>query len=159
MSRIEEKQKRSYYWFINLEKLIIKMLIIIMSLLIIIQFIYMRQDIDINLNTIGNLEGKSLNDTQGYINRGTIELTLHNLPYSEKKPQILVNGEKIAVFENNSATINIKNNDIIEVSGVGIKDAFLVKLAYTSDNIMHPKANDSILIENKIVILGKAKLK
>lgn len=55
--------------------------------------------------------------------------------------------------------MKVKNNDIIEISGIDCKDSENFSIYYVSDNIANPKAGLKFIVNNNIVLIGRVKMK
>ncbi|MFZ5354185.1 MAG: hypothetical protein ACOZCL_15885 [Bacillota bacterium] len=157
MSQTEDKHNDLLKWWADTDKKIVKLLIIMLVLLIFIQALLTNDYFRELFSKVERLEGKAIDGNQTYINRGTIELILINCS-SGDRPGVYINGACAAVFDKNHISIAVKDNDIIEISGVGCTNSFEVRIKAVSDNVRQPMVNQTFMVRQNIVLIGKVNL-
>ncbi len=158
MSKLEENKNKSNSWWALIEKRIKQLVMLLIVLLIVVQAIFMNHELRWTFSGIERLEGKSIEVEQAYIMRGNVELSITS-SYRGVAPDIYINGKKTAAFINNTASITVKNNDIIEVSSVNSDEAIEIKVTGLSSGVTEPALGKTFKISKNIVIVGKAKLR
>lgn len=156
MSRIEQKQYKIQKWWQKREKVIISVLVSMLIILLSTQYFFMRFNNREAINSVERLEGKSLSNSQTYINRGQIELEIKT-KQNNKSPVININGVKAGIFIENKAIIQVVENDIIEINGVGIEEKIKVEVKNLSQGIMTPYIGQIVDINNNIVVVERVK--
>lgn len=155
------KQNRYYKWWDVIEKKIFRLAIILFVILYALQlinFIFEQRNSGLLTNTLGELEGIPIAESQTQINTGTIELSVTS--NSEcSKIQIYLNGEYYNSFNRKSISLMVKNNDIIEISGINNEYAATIKITSITDNIISPKQGSIILVNKSFVQAGRVRLK
>lgn len=153
--------KKKYQYIIIWERLgnsLTKMLLILSLLTIAAQSI-IAIDIDIlPQNITMELEGKSVVENYHYESKGQIRIT------ADSKTDIaflkvFINGELKERGDKTSIELNVRNNDIIEIDGIGSKKYINITIEDTSENINFPRKGMKYRIEGNIVVLGRVKLK
>jgi hypothetical protein len=159
--RALHKQNNYFKWWDIIEKKILKLAVILFFTLYalqVINFVFEQRNTGLLTNTLGALEGIPVAESQTQINTGTIELSVtSNSDYS--KIQIYLNGEYFNSFNRKSISLMVKNNDIIELSGINNEFAASIKITSITDNIISPKQNSIILVNKSFVQVGRVRLK
>lgn len=159
--RALHKQNRYFKWWDIIEKKIFRLAIILFFLLYalqVINFVFEQRNSGLLTNTLGELEGIPIAESQTLINTGTIELSVtSNSDFS--KIQIYLNGEYYNSFNRKSISLMVKNNDIIEISGINNEYAATIKITSISDNIVSPKQDSTIIVNKSFVQAGRVRLK
>jgi hypothetical protein len=159
--RALHKQNKYYKWWDRIEKRIIRLAILLFIILYgmqVINFVFEQRNSGLLSNTLGELEGIPIAESQTQINTGTIELSVtSNSDYS--KVQIYLNGEYYNSFTRKSISLMVKNNDIIEISGLNNEFAATIKITSLTDNIISPKQDNTIMVNKSFVQVGRVRLK
>ncbi|MDF2890818.1 MAG: hypothetical protein K0R80_1185 [Clostridia bacterium] len=159
--RALHKQNRYYQWWVKIEKKIFRLAIILFFTLYALQlvnFVLEQRNSGLLSNAVGELEGIPVAESQTQINTGTIELSvISNSKYS--KIQIYLNGEYYKSFNKKSISLMVKNNDIIEISGINSEFPATIKITSTTDNIISPKLDSVIKVNRSFVQAGRVRLK
>lgn len=155
---------------IIIDKLLIKLSIILGVAVIILQISLLNDNIRIRLNNSVNLDGVevystfnndyfSTNQGDTVINWGTIEVEINE----EKKfslLEVLVNGEVKATFGNtHKVFLRVRNNDIVEINSQMYKEEIVVRIGEVTPNVVIPQKDSSIVVKGKIHLLTHVKLK
>lgn len=157
-SRSENKQKRFKHTWDKYERIIKKTLFVLLGMLIIVQILNGNFAISFFPNTIKQLEGESIIETQPLFDKANIEFTVKNNYDNLSSVYILVNGEKRCSFTKNTIQISARNNDIIEVSGTSYLKKLVVIVSHVDDNVLSPSTGKEFIINNNIVNIGKVTL-
>jgi hypothetical protein len=104
------------------------------------------------------LEGKSIADSQLFIKRGELEISIEN-EASIRQLVFYVNGNKVTANNSKSIKLQIKDSDIIEVSGAEYSDTVILKVTAVSDNITVPELGKLIYVNNNLVMIDRVRLK
>ncbi|WP_034428996.1 hypothetical protein, partial [Caldisalinibacter kiritimatiensis] len=74
--------------------------------------------------------------------------------------EILINGEPVKKLKNSKeVSIEVYNNDLIEINGAKCREKTKVKVVGISKNIDTPKLNSTVTVCQSIDILGKVIIK
>ena len=159
--RALDKQKRYYKWWDTVERKIFRLALLLFLALYtlqVINFVFEQRNSGLLTHTLGELEGIPVAESQTLINTGTIELSVtSNSDYS--KIQIYLNGEYYNSFNRKSISLMVKNNDIIEISGINNEFAATIKITSVTDNIISPKQESIIMVNKGFVQAGRVRLK
>ena len=156
--RSELKYKRLFAWWDAVEGRITRILLFCMLALIVVQLLHNHSAVRGILNQVERLEGKSVFDSHPDIKTGLIELTGMDTN-EENKLTIILNGVEVGELVIDPVEIEVKNSDIIEISGIGCKRTVRVKATKLSPNVLEPGLNKSIVIRNNLVKFASIKLK
>jgi hypothetical protein len=159
--RALQKQNRYFEWWAKIERKIYKLAIFLFIVLYALQlfnFVMEQRSSGPLSYALGELEGISVADSQTQINTGTIELSvITQEDYS--KIEIFVNGELDKSFDQKSVSLIVKNNDIIELSGIKSDYPATIKITSRTDNIISPKLDNIIKVNKGFKHLGRIRLK
>jgi hypothetical protein len=159
--RALQKQNRYFEWWAKIERKIYKLAIFLFIVLYALQlfnFVMEQRSSGPLSYALGELEGISVADSQTQINTGTIELSvITEEDYS--KIEIFVNGELDKSFDQKSVSLIVKNNDIIELSGIKSDYPATIKITSRTDNIISPKLDNIIKVNKGFKQLGRIRLK
>jgi hypothetical protein len=160
-SRAYQKYNRYNNWWLTIEKLLVRIAILLFIALYASQFanfIIVQKGGSLLTKQIEKYEGKPISDSQTKINTGTVELAVtSNSDY--RNMQIFVNGEYYTGFDKKSVTLTVKNNDIIEVNGINNEYPAKIRITSVSDNISGIRQDDTILVNKNLVNAGRIRLK
>lgn len=152
------KLNRLIAWWDTVENKITRLLILLFILLIVIQGLLVNQDIKTFLCPTEKLEGKSVEDVRPAVKSGDVQLSIQGSGYIGNV-DILVNGERVTSFYRSTAQITVRNDDIIEISGVKIKNMSMVQVTSVSGNVISPEPGRTLTINNNLVYLCRVKLR
>jgi hypothetical protein len=158
--RAIQKQNRYYKWWDTVEKKLFKLAVILfvsLYALQVINFVFEQRNSGLLTNTLGELEGIPVAESQTQINTGTIELTVTSNSDCSKI-QVFLNGEYYNSFNRKSISLMVKNNDIIEISGINNEFAATIKITSITDNIISPKQGNIIMVNKSFVQAGRVRL-
>lgn len=160
-SRALQKQNRYNQWWLTIEKRICRLVIILFFTLYTLQllnFVLEQRSSGFLTNPVDELEGTPYAENQTQINTGTIELSvISNSDYSNI--QIYINGEYYKSFSQKSISLMVKNNDIIEISGIKNDYPATIKITSMSNNIISPEEDNVIKVNKNFVQAGRIRLK
>ncbi len=160
-SRALQRYKRYNQWWDKIEKKILILTVILFLVLYVSQllnFVITERGGSLLSSKVESLEGKSISDNQTNINTGTIEFTvISNSEFSDI--HIYLNGEYYTSFNKKSVILNVKNDDIIEISGIKSKYPAKIKISSISNNILGLKLNDIVKVNKNFVVAGRIRLK
>lgn len=145
-------------WWTKINRLIKKILFLLFTLLIITQGLLINQTAKTFISRTDKLEGKSINDSYVFINKGEIEISIEN--HSTLYPLVFyVNGDKIDTSTGKSIKLIIKNNDVIEVSGADYSDTAVLKVTSVSENIIVPELGKLVYVNENLAMVDRVRLK
>lgn len=157
-SRIKSKRQLYLYKWDGIGSKLSKLLIVLFVFTITIQLLFLIGIESIPPNVTLDMEGIAIlgnpfNEVQGEI--------ILKLDRKDKTPivKVYINGENTSFFDNQYISLKVKNNDIIEISGIDCKDSENFSIYYVSDNIANPKAGLKFIVNNNIVLIGRVKMK
>lgn len=160
-SRALQRYNKFHQWWDKIEKKILILTVILFLMLYtsqLLNFVTTERGGSMLTSKIESLEGKAISDSQTNINVGTIELTIvSNSDFSNM--HIYLNGEYYTSFYKKSIILNVKNNDIIEISGINSEYPAKIKISSISDNILGLKLNDIVNVNKNFVTAGRIRLK
>ena len=145
-------------WWNRINNMLYRILIVLIAVFIVSQATLLNQTLKTFISRTDRLEGQSIADSQLFIKKGEIEISVDN--YSVLKPLVFyVNGEKVSTPEGTTIKLQVKENDVIEVSGAGIGDTVVLKVTGTSEDIMVPELGKLIYVNNNLVMIDRVRLK
>jgi hypothetical protein len=145
-------------WWGRVDGLIRKALLLLFAALIISQALLLNQAIRTFISRIDKLEGKSIADSQLFIKRGEIEITIEN--YSTLKPLVFyINGKSIDAPNGRSIRLQVKDSDIIEVGGGPLNDTAVLKVTAVSDSITVPEPGKLVYVKDNLVMIDRIRIK
>lgn len=122
-----------------------------------INFVMQQRGVSILSKEVESLEGKAVTMTQTQLYMGSLELRATGKEYT--KLQIYINGDYYKNFDKESISLMVKNNDIIEISGIKSNDPVRVQIIGKSQNITAPELNSYVDVNKDFVIAGRVQLK
>lgn len=123
-----------------------------------LNFIVTQKGGSLLIAQIEQLEGKAITSSQSELNTGTVELTvISNSKYQNLK--IYINGDYLTSFYKKTISLTVKNNDIIEISGINNEYPCKIKISSISDNILDMEAADIINVNKSFAAVGRVRLK
>jgi len=145
-------------WWDRINITINKGLILLFSALIISQFLLLNETAKTFISRTDKLEGRSIADSQLYIKKGEIEISIEN--NKTLKPLVFyVNGNRIKAPSSQSIKLQVKDSDVIEVSGAEYNDTAILKITALSGNITVPELGKLIYINSNLVMVDRVRLK
>ncbi|MDF2520784.1 MAG: hypothetical protein K0R84_1412 [Clostridia bacterium] len=160
-SRASQKHNKYYNWWEKIEKRLVKAALFLFLLLYTAQavnFIIMQRDGTMLTSRIERLEGKAISDSQTKINTGTIDLAvISNSDFSGI--EIYINGDYYTSFTKKSISLTVKNNDIIEISGIKSQYPAKIKIENVSQNVLGINLHKIINVNKNFVMAGRIRLK
>lgn len=144
-------------WWERINKIITKGLFLLFTALIISQFLLLNQTIKTFISRTDKLEGKSIAESQLFIIKGEIEISIEN-DTTLKSLMFYINGEKVAATAGRTVKLQVKDNDILEVSGAKYSDIAILKVA-SSENVTVPELGKLIYVNNNLVTIDRVRLK
>ena len=145
-------------WWNRINVLISKGIVILLAALILTQVFLMNQNVKTVISRTDRLEGKSIADSQLFIKKGEIEISIENFS-ALKSLDFFVNGERIPAAAGRSVKLQVKDGDVIEVSGAEFSDVAVLKVTSLSDNITVPELGKLIYVNNNLVLVDRVRLK
>lgn len=145
-------------WWSRINTIISKGLVLLFTALIITQFLLMNQTVKTFISRTDQLEGKSIADSQLFIKRGEIEISIENDSFI--RPLVFyINGDKASFPAGKSIKLQVKDSDIIEVSGAEYNDTAILRVTKVSENITVPELGKLIYVNNNLVMIDRVRLK
>lgn len=146
------------YIFNGLEKIILVLSVICVLVLLNIQMFSYNDNCFIYTSKINKINEHLPFDKTKENKRGKV--VLKNMTTDYKEVEILLNGNSIGNFLNNSEiSFYVYHNDIIEVDATKYNRDVIIKIINVSDNVELPKMNTLLTISRNIEFLGKIQLK
>lgn len=145
-------------WWDKVNRRLNKGLVLLFTALIISQFLLMNQTVKTFISRTDKLEGISVADSQLFIKKGEVELSIEN-DSSLKKLIFYINGEKIPAAKGKAVKLQVKDSDIIEVSGAEYEDIAILRVTTVSENVMVPELGKLIYVNNNLVMIDRIRLK
>lgn len=145
-------------WWDKIDSRLSKLFIGMLSLLLFTQLIFMNQSIRTFLSGTEKLEGKTVAESQLLIERGEIEFTIENYD-STGHLSFYINGEKEYVKSGKTVRLQVKDNDIVEISGSDLDDMAILRVASVSENMSVPEPGKIIYINGNLVLVDRVRLK
>lgn len=145
-------------WWNRINSLLYRILLFLFVAFLVSQVILLNQPLKTFISRTDKLEGKSIADSQLFIKKGEIEISVDN--YSILKPLVFyVNGESVGTPDGKAIKLQVKENDVIEVSGAEHGDTVVLKVTGVSEDIMVPELGKLIYVNNNLVMIDRVKLK
>lgn len=145
-------------WWIKINRLIRKTLFFLFALLIVTQSLLINRTAKTFISRTDKLEGESITDSYVFIKKGELEISIEN--HSTLNPLIFyVNGDKVDDPIGKSIMLQVKNNDIIEVSGAGFNDTAALKVTAVSENMAVPELGKLVYVNKNLVMIDRVRLK
>lgn len=142
--------------FNRIESILLKICFISILLLIGLQIFINGSEFAVFLQSDRGMDRIPL---EGSRNKGIIILEVDGKDDS-KYLEVLVNGEVVKRFNNNEeVTIEVYNNDLIEINGAKCRESVRVRVTGVSKNISLPKLNTTVKVAQSIEILSKVVIK
>lgn len=145
-------------WWNRINNSLYRILAVLFAVFLISQVILLNQTLKTFISRTDKLEGKSIADSQLFIKKGEVEITVDN--YSTLRPLIFyVNGESLKTPVGKSIKLQVKENDVIEVSGADCSDTVVLKVTGVSGDIMVPEPGKLIYVNNNLVMVDRVRLR
>ncbi|MGE5632517.1 MAG: hypothetical protein ACM3TR_15700 [Caulobacteraceae bacterium] len=145
-------------WWDKVSMRLVKLLILLFAMFMFIQFMFLNQTLKTFLSRTDKLEGKSVADSELLIKTGIVELTFEN-ENNLKLLSFYVNGEKVPSPAGKTIKLEVKNNDIIEISGSDFNDIAILRITSASENITVPEPGKVVYVNGNLVLVGRVKLR
>lgn len=157
MSLRRRRIKREYNG--KIETLLFRVVLFGLSLLVIFQFIMLKESVRKSLNYAIMLEGGSLGGEGVLMREGYVYLTLEkDIPLFEVK--LLLNGEPVANLDAYKTKVSVRHNDVLELdASKSTKGYACVRIVDVSDNVIQPMAGLQIRAGNKIMLISRVSLR
>lgn len=159
--RAFQKYNRYHQWWSKVEKRLFTLAVLVFFTLYgvqLINFVMEQRNSTFLSAAIGKLEGTPIAESQTQLNIGTLELTVVSKSDC-KNIKIFINGQYYNSFTQKSVSLKVKNNDIIELSGINSDYPATVKITSSSDNILAPNPNGTLIVNKNFVRVGRIRLK
>lgn len=145
-------------WWDRINAVIGRGIVLLLATLILSQILMMNQTVKATISRTDRLEGKSVADSQLFIKKGEVEISIEN--YSALKPlTFYVNGDSVATPAGRTIKLQVKDGDVIEVSGADYNDMAILKVTTVSDNITVPELGKLIYVNNNLVMVDRVRLR
>lgn len=145
-------------WWERINDIIKKILVLLFTMLIISQALLMNQKVKTFISRTDKLEGKSISDSNQFIKKGEIEISIENYT-TLALLDFYVNGDIVDAPEGKSIKLQVKSNDIVEVSGKSFNDTAILKITAVSDNITVPEPGKLIYVNKNLVMVDRVRIK
>ncbi len=144
-------------WWSRIDRLINRIMTVFFAVLIISQILLLNQTAKNLISRTDKLEGKSVADSQLFIKKGEIEISIES--HSSLRPLMFyVNGEKADTNGSRSIKLQVKDSDVVEVGGAGYNDTVILKVTGVSDNIIVPELGKLIYVNNNLVMIDRVRI-
>lgn len=145
-------------WWDRLNGLIHRACVLMLAALIIAQAILVNQTLRTFVSRTDRLEGKSIAESQLFIKRGEIEISAENIP--TLSPLVFyINGKSVGAPLSRTIMLEVKDNDVLEVSGGGYDSTVILKVTAVSENMIVPEAGKLIYVNNNLVMVDRVRLR
>lgn len=151
------KLSKLIFWWDNVERSITRLLLLLLVLMVIMQGIYQNQSLKAFFNPTQKLEGKSVENIKPSVIKGNIELTIQGSSYAGDI-DIYVNGERVTSFYKDKVLLNVRNSDVIEISGVRSENTAMIQVTDSSENVVTPELGRTLTINGNLANLCRVKL-
>ncbi len=145
-------------WWDRINRGISKGLALLFAALIISQLLLMNPTVKTFMSRTDKLEGKSIAESQLFIKKGEIEISTEN-DSSLRFLVFYINGDKAAATASKSIRLQVKDGDVIEVSGSEYSDTVILKVTSVSEDIIVPELGKFIYVNNNLVMIDRVRLK
>ena len=139
------------------ENILFRFCVVCFTALIIIQVILFIPSAREKLNLNDTSIGSPLNTEEYLYKQGQLTLTMVGEP--DPTVKILVNGDPVAMFENQQMVLNVKNDDVIEIDGTDSLIEHIIKITSISSNIDKNCLEAFSKVSSNIQRLAKVKIK
>ena len=145
-------------WWSRINRLLFRILVFLFAMFAISQASLMSQTIKTYISMTDKLEGRSIAESRLFIQKGEIEITADNL--SSLSPLVFyINGEKTGFASGKSIKLQVKENDVVEVSGAGCSETAVLKVTGVSGEIAVPEPGKLIYVNNNLVMIDRVRLR
>lgn len=143
--------------FINVDRVLFKLFIIVFVMLVFIQVALMNPYLR-NILTVSNeLDGEPLASEVFLYNEGKLSLGLVGQDRNNEV-KVLVNGDIAAVFSYNIVDVFVKDGDVVEIDGSAVNRELEVEVLAKSDNISNSFVGNKIKVHSNIKNVGRVKV-
>jgi hypothetical protein len=70
-----------------------------------------------------------------------------------------VNGEKVLSPSGKTIKLEVKDNDIVEISGSSFNDLAILRITSVTDNVTVPELGKVVYVNGNLVLVGRVKLR
>lgn len=151
-------QNGLYGWWYRTNAFLGKVITLLLAALILCQVALLSQTAREAISRTDRLEGKSIVDSQLFIKKGEIEISIEN-SHTLKPLVFYLNGEKVPVPSGRAIKLVIKDGDVIEASGADFNDTAILKVTTVSDNIIVPELGKLVYVSGNLVMIDRVRLK
>lgn len=145
-------------WWKRIDSFIRRYLIFLLTALIVTQALLMNSTIKTVISRVDKLEGRSIADSQLFINRGEIQISIEN--YSTLRSLVFyLNGERVSSPTGKIIVLQVKDGDIIEARGNSVNDTAILKVTAVTNNIMVPQPGKLIYVNDNLAMIDRVKIK
>lgn len=145
-------------WWCRINRLLFRILVLLFAMFVISQASLMSQTLKTYISRTDKLEGRSISESILFIRKGEIEITADNL--ASLKPLVFyINGVKAGSSAGKSIKLQVKENDVVEVSGAGCSEMVVLKVTGVSDEIAVPEPGKLIYVNNNLVMIDRVRLR
>lgn len=145
-------------WWSRVNNILYRILAVLFAIFLAAQLILLNQTLKTFISRTDKLEGRSIADSQLFIKKGELEISVDN--YSVLRPLVFyINGESVGTPGGKSIKLQVKENDVVEVSGAGYGDTVVLKVTEVSENIIVPEPGKLIYVNNNLVMIDRVRLK
>lgn len=142
---------------INIERLLFLTCIGVFILMLFVQAALTSPSVRTFINGTSTLEGIPLETEEYLYAEGEIELKLLS-NNSNEDLKILLNGEELTAFSQDSIKLTVKNGDVIEIDASNSYENNIVEIASKSENIATDCLGKKLSVNGKIKQLVKLKV-
>lgn len=145
-------------WWSRINRLLFRILVLLFVMFVISQVSLMNQTLKTYISRTDKLEGRSIAESRLFIQKGEIEISADNLS-SLKSLVFYINGVKAGQASGKSIKLQVKENDVVEVSGAGCSDTVVLKVTGGSGEIAVPELGKLIYVNDNLVMIDRVRLK
>jgi hypothetical protein len=143
---------------INVSKAYRSLLAIVLSLLLLSQFVLTTPGVRAVLTYIDKFEGIYANSQAARPTLVEITLLLVDAQPSADI-EILQNGQPIAIFYEREISITVSDNSVIEIDGRKVKNPFSVKVINIPSDIEAENIEETVVVNSNISLIGRIFIK
>lgn len=142
----------------KVEKLLMRTVILTAVLLVVVQALVVNDPFSTVMARVGTDTTPAVETTAAHWSEPRITLYLENysaLPHLV----VLVNGNKMDVFDDRYVTIPVQDGDRVEIDSTFYSNEVLVKVLNTTADVIIPMIDKQLALKNNIVPVCTVKLK
>jgi hypothetical protein len=153
----ENQRGKSKNQNINIEKMLFLSVIIVFILMLLVQAALTNPTVRTFLNGHSTSEGIPLEQEEYLFSQGQIELKLLSENANENL-KVLLNGDEITAFSQDTILLTVKNGDIVEIDGSDTPGGNEVEIVSKSDNVITDCQGKKLSVDKDVKQLVKLRV-